>query len=90
MPACWYWILKTKAQCLFKGNAEALAAADKAKALLWTAFGETMLLDCFYYTGHLSTQENLDHAAEKAQLCVGRGSGRARASHRSCAPGGLP
>jgi hypothetical protein len=50
MLACWYWILKTKAQFLSGDYAEALAAADKAKALLWTAFGETMLLDYFYYT----------------------------------------
>ena len=32
---CWYWILKLKARFLSGDYAEALAAADKAKALLW-------------------------------------------------------
>src|SRR5262249_37494330 len=31
-------------------HAEALAAADKAKALLWAATGQVYLLDYFYYT----------------------------------------
>ncbi|HWS61788.1 MAG TPA: AAA family ATPase, partial [Steroidobacteraceae bacterium] len=49
MLVCWYWTLKMKARFLSGDDAEALTAAAKAKALLWTAFGETMLLDYFYY-----------------------------------------
>ena len=45
-----YWIFKLKARFLSGDYAEALAAADKAKELLWGAFGEIMLLDYFFYT----------------------------------------
>jgi PAS domain S-box-containing protein len=45
-----YWIFKLKARFLSGDYAEALAAADKAKELLWGAFGEIMLLDYFYYS----------------------------------------
>jgi PAS domain S-box-containing protein len=45
-----YWIFKLKARFLSGDYADALAAADKAKELLWGAFGEIMLLDYFYYT----------------------------------------
>jgi len=48
---CWYWILKLKARFLAGDYAEALAAADKARALLWVATLQTRLLDYFYYTG---------------------------------------
>ena len=34
---CWYWILKLKARFLSGDYAEALAAADKAKPLLWAS-----------------------------------------------------
>jgi predicted ATPase len=47
---CFYWIFKLKARFLSGDYAEALAAADKANAFLWGAFGEIMLLDYFYYT----------------------------------------
>src|SRR5260370_19665278 len=47
---CWYWILKLKARFLSGDYAEALAAADKARALLWAATVHTRLLDYFYYT----------------------------------------
>ena len=47
---CWYWILKLKARFLSGDYAEALAAADKAKALLWAAAAQIHLLDYFYYT----------------------------------------
>ena len=47
---CFYWILKLKARFLSGDYAEALAAADKAKALLWAAAGQIQLLDYFYYT----------------------------------------
>jgi PAS domain S-box-containing protein len=45
-----YWIFKLKARFLSGDYADALEAADKAKELLWGAFGEIMLLDYFYYT----------------------------------------
>jgi len=51
LTIAWYWILKLKARFLSGDYAEALAAADKAKALLWAAFGHIMLLDYFYYAG---------------------------------------
>ena len=47
---CLYWILKLKARFLSGDYAEALAAADKAKALLWAVVGHVQLLDYFYYT----------------------------------------
>jgi PAS domain S-box-containing protein len=47
---CFYWILKLKARFLSGGYTEALAAADKVKALLSAAAGQIQLLDYFYYT----------------------------------------
>ncbi len=46
----WHWILKLKARFLSGDYAEALAAADKAKALLWAVATHVQLLDYFYYT----------------------------------------
>ena len=50
MMVCFYWILKLKARFLSGDYAEALAAADKAKPLLWAAAVQIQLLDYFYYT----------------------------------------
>jgi PAS domain S-box-containing protein len=47
---CWYWIVKLKTRFLSGDHAEALAAADKAKALLWSSAAQLQLLDYFYYT----------------------------------------
>jgi PAS domain S-box-containing protein len=47
---CCYWILKLKARFLSGDYAEALAAANKAKALLSAAAAQIQLLDYFYYT----------------------------------------
>ncbi len=47
---CWYWILKLKARFLSGDYADALAAADKAKARLWASGIHIQLLDYFYYT----------------------------------------
>jgi PAS domain S-box-containing protein len=47
---CWYWILKLQARFLLGDYAEALAAAEKAKTLLWAAAAQIQLLDYFYYT----------------------------------------
>jgi PAS domain S-box-containing protein len=46
---CLYWILKLKARFLSGDYAEALGAADKAKALLWASAAIMYLLDYFYY-----------------------------------------
>jgi PAS domain S-box-containing protein len=48
MLVCFYSILKLKARFLSGDYAEALAAADKARALLWSAATQIQLLD--YYT----------------------------------------
>jgi PAS domain S-box-containing protein len=47
---CFYWIVKLKTRFMSRDYAEALAAADKAKALLWSSTTEVQLLDYFYYT----------------------------------------
>jgi predicted ATPase/signal transduction histidine kinase len=46
---CFYWILKLKARFLSGDYAEALAAADKVKPLLWAIATQIQLLDYFYY-----------------------------------------
>ena len=46
---CFYWIVKLKARFLSGDYVEALAAADKAKELLWVSGGHLELLDYFYY-----------------------------------------
>jgi PAS domain S-box-containing protein len=47
---CFYWILKLKARFLLGDFAAALAAASKAKPLLFAATAQIQLLDYFYYT----------------------------------------
>src|SRR5713101_5854243 len=47
---CSYWIFKLKARYLSGDYVEALAAADKAKTLLWASAGQIQLLDYLYYT----------------------------------------
>src|SRR5258708_7062791 len=49
LMVCWYGILKLKARFLSGDYAEALAAADKAKALLLAAAAQIQLLNYFYY-----------------------------------------
>jgi PAS domain S-box-containing protein len=46
---CFYWILKLKTRFLSGDYAEALAAADKAKELLWSGRGHIVLLDYYCY-----------------------------------------
>jgi predicted ATPase/signal transduction histidine kinase len=46
---CLYWIRKLKARYLLGDHAEAHAAAEKAKALIWTSSVQLQLLDYFYY-----------------------------------------
>jgi PAS domain S-box-containing protein len=50
MMVCFYWIIKLKTRFLSGDYAGALAAADKAKALLWVSATHIQLLDYFYYT----------------------------------------
>ena len=47
---CLYWIVKLKTRFLSRDYTEALAAADKAKVLLWTSAAQIQLLDYIYYT----------------------------------------
>jgi PAS domain S-box-containing protein len=47
---CWYWILKLKARFLSGDYVEALAAASKAKPLLWASAAQIQLLDYFFYS----------------------------------------
>src|SRR6266403_3212392 len=46
----WHWILKLKARFLAGDYAEAFAAVDKAKTVLWASPAHIQLLDYFYYT----------------------------------------
>ena len=48
--ACWYWILKLQARFISGDYEAALAAAEKAKPLLWAATGCIQLPDYHYYT----------------------------------------
>jgi PAS domain S-box-containing protein len=50
MMVCFYWIVKLKTRFLSGDYPEALAAADKAKPLLWASAVMIQLLDYFYYT----------------------------------------
>jgi predicted ATPase/signal transduction histidine kinase len=47
---CLYWIVKLKARYLSGDYGNALAAAGKAKALLWASTVWIQLVDYFYYT----------------------------------------
>jgi len=69
---CLYWIRKLKARYLSGDYAEAQAAAEKAKALLWTSAVQLQLLDYFYYTAltlaALYDDAPADHQAEWREL----------------------
>jgi PAS domain S-box-containing protein len=47
---CWYWIIKVQARFMSGDYETALAAAQKAKALLWSSEAHIQLLDYNYYT----------------------------------------
>src|SRR6266852_1649746 len=49
MTTCFYWIVKLKARFLSGDYAEAITAADKAKALIWAIAAQIQLLDYYYY-----------------------------------------
>ena len=66
--------MRTDAVTLSGDYAEALAAADRAKELLWGAFGEIMLLDYFYYTAlghHHMGDDRLRLSDAGAGACAG-------------------
>src|SRR5882757_6877250 len=50
MTTCFYWIVKLKARFLSGDYAEAITAADEAKALLWAIAAQIQLLDYYYYS----------------------------------------
>ena len=50
LMVCFYWIVKLQAGVLSGEYREALAAAGKAKELLWSAVAHIQMLDYFYYT----------------------------------------
>jgi PAS domain S-box-containing protein len=47
---CLHWIRELKARYLLGDYADALAAANKAKPMLWTSAVQLQLFDYFYYT----------------------------------------
>src|SRR6202166_3935478 len=47
---CWYWILKVQARFMSGDYEAAIAAARKAKALLWSSDAHIQLLDYHYYS----------------------------------------
>jgi PAS domain S-box-containing protein len=49
LMVCLYWIVKLKTRFLSGDYAEAIAAAEKAKPLLWASAVWIQLLDYFYY-----------------------------------------
>jgi PAS domain S-box-containing protein len=64
---CLYWIIKLKARFLSGDYAEALAAADKAKVLLWATTTWIQLLDYFYYTALTVAALYEDASADQRQ-----------------------
>ncbi len=47
---CWYWILRLWSHFMSGDYAAAIAAGQKARALLWASEGHIQLLDYCYYT----------------------------------------
>src|SRR5712671_5558146 len=47
---CWYWILKVQARVMSSDYEAAIAAASKAKALLWSSDARIQLLDFHYFS----------------------------------------
>ncbi|HET6408987.1 MAG TPA: GAF domain-containing protein, partial [Chthoniobacteraceae bacterium] len=64
--ACLYWILKLKARFLSGDYDEALASADKAKALLWASILSVQRLDYSYYAA-LTVAARYEHGAANQQ-----------------------
>ncbi len=66
MVACWYWIFKLKARYLSSNYIEALAAAVKAKEVIWTLAAQIQMLDYFYYAA-LTVAALFDEASADEQ-----------------------
>jgi PAS domain S-box-containing protein len=62
----WYWLFKLKARFISGDYAEALAAAGKAKPLLWSSAAQIQLLDYSYYTA-LTVAALYEQASEAEQ-----------------------
>jgi PAS domain S-box-containing protein len=62
----WYWILKIQARVVFGDFEAAIAAAEKAKQLLWSADAHIQLLDYYYYTS-LALSAAYDRASSDVQ-----------------------
>ena len=77
----WYWVLKLQARFLSGDYAEALAAAGKARPLLWSAAGQIQLLDYFFYlalTMRRSTRKHLSASRPMARPSNGASGTTAR------------
>jgi PAS domain S-box-containing protein len=64
---CRYWILKMAACFLSGDQVAALAAAQKTKALLWTLFGQPILLLDYYYYAALVVADRYENASADEQ-----------------------
>jgi len=66
MMLFYYWIIKLKTRFLSGDHAEALTAAENAKALLWISAAHIHLLDYFHYTA-LTVAALYTHATAEEQ-----------------------
>jgi predicted ATPase/signal transduction histidine kinase len=64
---CLYWIVKLKTRYLSRDYSDALAAAEKAKALLWSSTVWIQLVDYFYYTALTVAALYEEGSADKQQ-----------------------
>jgi predicted ATPase/signal transduction histidine kinase/GAF domain-containing protein len=62
MPACWYWIRKLQSRFCARDHLSAIAAASKAKTLLWTSPAFPVLADYDFY-GALAQAAQYDCAS---------------------------
>jgi hypothetical protein len=72
---CWYWILNLRMRFMFGDHAAAIAAAKKAKVLLWASECHIQLLDYCYYAALASAafykQASPDGQPELLELLTG-------------------
>ncbi|MDB6009129.1 MAG: histidine kinase [Gammaproteobacteria bacterium] len=47
---CWYWVIKLQARFISGNYEAAIAAAEKAEALLWSSDSHIQLLDFYFYS----------------------------------------
>ena len=79
--ACWYWIRKLQARVLAGDYAAALAAASKAKPLLWTAPTQIELAEYHFY-GALARAAHYDEAPAEERSQHLASSGRSSQADR--------